>query len=207
MQIKKIFFFIQIGAGDGVAGDSIYEELLEYEHWSGIMVEPVPHLHEKSKQNFKNINDITYINSAISESGGPMTFYSCTPICPHSGLSGFSKDHILKHARARPDKFSCIETDFSDHFNEVLIPTITFRDLLKENNVSHIDLLIIDAEGYDFKILKTIDFNIVTPSIIMYEHIHINDASTQIFLKGQGYKVPYTRERFNTIAVHESLNL
>ena len=53
---------------------------------------------------------------------------------------------------------------------EVITKCISLSDLIKEQNIKHIDLLQIDTEGYDYQILKSIDFTIVKPTIISFEH-------------------------------------
>jgi hypothetical protein len=50
----------------------------------------------------------------------------------------------------------------------------------------------IDTEGYDFEIIKLIDFSEIKPSMILYEHIHLNAMdSTQCMnlLKDKGYSL------------------
>lgn len=49
----------------------------------------------------------------------------------------------------------------------------------------------IDAEGYDFEIIKTIPFEYIKPGVIVYEDSHFNDEikiECQRFLKNLGYK-------------------
>ncbi len=47
-----------------------------------------------------------------------------------------------------------------------IIKAISFVEMSKENNIEKIDFLQIDCEGYDFEILKNIDFEKFSPSII-----------------------------------------
>ena len=51
---------------------------------------------------------------------------------------------------------------------------ITFNELCRKHQVEHVDLVVIDAEGYDFEIIKTIDFEQYRPLAIVYEHVHLS---------------------------------
>ena len=56
------------------------------------------------------------------------------------------------------------------------------RDYMVEETVQgitldQIDVVVIDVEGYDFEILKQIDFGRLHPSLVMYERIRISLAS------------------------------
>jgi hypothetical protein len=48
--------------------------------------------------------------------------------------------------------------------------------LLKKNNVEKVDLIKMDVEGYDYEIIKTIDFKKIRPSVLIYEWKHLLDA-------------------------------
>ena len=50
------------------------------------------------------------------------------------------------------------------------VPCISFMDLIKKEGISKLHLLQIDAEGYDVEIINSIDFTIIKPAIINFEH-------------------------------------
>ena len=59
----------------------------------------------------------------------------------------------------------------------------------------------IDTEGYDFEIIKTIPFDYIKPFVIVYEHSQFNDDvknECRSFLKNFVYKTTPTEG--NTIA-------
>jgi hypothetical protein len=49
----------------------------------------------------------------------------------------------------------------------------------------------IDAEGYDFKILKTLDFNKLKPKFINYERVLLqeDEQACREMLEAQGYRL------------------
>ena len=48
-----------------------------------------------------------------------------------------------------------------------------------ENNIKSIDYLSIDTEGHDYDILMAIDFNLIKPILISFEHMHMDGYKTQ----------------------------
>ena len=103
----------------------------------------------------------------------------------------------------RPDiitKNSLLPKD-EDIIEEIIVQCITFQDLIEKYNVSHIDLLQIDAESYDYEIIKMINFKKMKPYIIHYEHKHLSDIERCECLQhliNQGYKIAI--EEVDTIA-------
>ena len=72
--------------------------------------------------------------------------------------------------------------------------------------MNKLDLLQIDAEGYDFELLKIFPFSRVIPKIIHFEHIHLNEIDRNNcleFLHNIGYS--FVVEYFDITAVHKNL--
>jgi hypothetical protein len=47
---------------------------------------------------------------------------------------------------------------------------VSYSQLLQDYEITEIDLLLIDTEGYDYEILMGIDLNNLRPRIIRFEH-------------------------------------
>ena len=80
----------------------------------------------------------------------------------------------------------------SGRIDEIEVEAITFRTLLTRTQIDRIDMLVIDTEGYDFEILKMVDFSLVRPALVRFEHIHLSsgDRSRAIaLLSSHGYAV------------------
>ena len=56
------------------------------------------------------------------------------------------------------------------HRAQITVQCVTLQDLLVKHNITDLDLLQIDAEGYDYEILKSIDFQRIKPRFINFEH-------------------------------------
>ena len=64
--------------------------------------------------------------------------------------------------------------------------------VLDRHRVERIDVLHIDAESYDYQVLKQIDFKRFRPKLILYEHRHLNTAdrnAATALLSGEGYRL------------------
>ena len=206
------FFFVQIGSNDGVRSDPLYKFICKY-NWSGILVEPVPYLYERLIKNHESRDNLIFKNVAISKDGGSMKFYYIKENqndqsdwkCGN-GLGSFLKDVVTFH---RNKIF-----DFDKNFSEMDIQTITFDSLVE--GVNNIDLLAIDAEGYDYEIIKSIDFDKHQPSLILFEHKHLyqesrfkrnlSDKLREVYkyLNDRGYVC--IKGKGETLAIHDNLN-
>jgi FkbM family methyltransferase len=186
---KKEFFFVQIGAYDGLESDPIQASVRE-SRWTGILVEPQPDAFENLKRNYANVPNLVFENVAIAASQGVLPLYKLRDEFAHlfhgdhRMLSSFDSEHIMKHLSERVDVGVALET-----FH---VPCLTLSSLLAKHAVQKIDLLQIDAEGYDYEILKLVDFGQAKPTIIHFEHAHLGPLEKGEciqLLVSHGYKV------------------
>ena len=162
---------VQIGSNDGKTGDPIFHLLDKRKKWNAIFVEPVPYLYKRLKQNYNSESRFIFENVAINN-GSEQVFYSIKqearekfPDLPlwFDQLGSFDKEIILKHLNGKLEPF----------IEETKLKGITLKNLLSKNSVSSIDLLHIDTEGYDWKILSQLELDNYKPSIILFEHKHL----------------------------------
>lgn len=179
-------FFIQIGSNDGMNGDPIYDFILKW-NWSGIKIEPVQYVFEKLEENFRNLPNIILENSAISRENNTQKFYYLKQdeTAPewYSQLGSFSLETVLKHGQWI--------SDLQERLMSCDVACLTFEQLCQKYNVREIDVIHIDAEGYDFEIIKLIDFKKFSPSIVLYEHKHLSQsdqAACRQYLGEFGYQ-------------------
>ena len=165
---KNIKSLVQIGANDGLRFDTINYFIKHYKV-SCLLVEPIKENYEKLKENYRNFDFIKFENSAITVNNEINYLYKVNPnkIFNYSnhipGITSFNKDHLIKHGVKKSD---IIKED---------IKSISINTLLQKHDFTHLDLLFIDAEGYDGHIV--IDFLSTTllRPIIIFEYIHINN--------------------------------
>lgn len=93
------FFFLNIGACDGVMGDPVYPLVRKY-HWRGIAVEPVPYNFERLRRNYEDEPQVIVENAAISTQ--PQTFWYVeegSNSLPHivSQIGSLNREHVLRN--------------------------------------------------------------------------------------------------------------
>jgi FkbM family methyltransferase len=197
----KNIFVLQIGANDGKRSDFLRPFIRRYK-WRGLLLEPLPDIFSALRENYADTGSITLLNAALAESDGVRTFYRVRtgPGVPDyfHGLGSFYREVVAKHVAF----FQEIER----YIVEESITAISFPTLIRQQGIKRIDAVVIDTEGYDFQILKMIDFRQFQPKLVIYEHKHLSNADRECaaqLLKSLGYEVhPIESWDANTAAVY-----
>ena len=165
------FSFICIGAHTGFW---INDFIKKNSQKKILLVEPVKYNILELKKRYSHINNIYIENSAVSDKDKKINFYyikeeSFPKLKKHwaSGIGSFNKDHILSHYTKR---FRVQEEDIETKELEC----ISFMNLAKKYSVKKVDLLQIDVEGEEFKILSSIDYNQIFIKEIIFEKKHLD---------------------------------
>jgi FkbM family methyltransferase len=190
------FTFVQIGAYDGITGDPIFDFVKKY-HWKGVLVEPQAGAFATLTANYAGQKDIILENAAIAAEDGHAMLYGVRPTSDdnynHGQLHSFNKETILKHAH--------MVKDLANRIEQYEVRTLTLESLLKKHNLSQLDLLQIDTEGYDYEIIKQINFDTTKPRLIHFEHKHLLPEDLQKcyrLLEQHGYSLEFGE--YNTLA-------
>jgi FkbM family methyltransferase len=166
----KTFNIVQIGANDGKRHDP-YRSLIETNHFSGVLVEPIPEVYKKLVSNYKDQPQLHFENSAIGPNKGEMALYMLRDTNGQtdelSVFASFNEDEVLKYKKRTKQELSV---------ESITVPVITFANLLEKHCIESVSLLAIDTEGFDYQILKSIDLNKIRPQIIEFEHSHLSAA-------------------------------
>ena len=165
--------FVEIGANDGLQHDHLRPLILEHD-WSGVMVEPVPYIFERLRRNYTDVAGVAFENAAISVEDGVQPFYHLVDATEaerrnlpdwYDGIGSFSREAVVGHGKHMPDveeRIVCRQ-----------VPTLTFESLCEKHRLGRVDLLVVDTEGYDWEILRHIDFAARQPELVIYEHFHL----------------------------------
>ena len=199
---RQAVFFIQIGSNDGLQGDPIHELIIKNKDWTGIFIEPVKCVFDRLRCNYENSTRFVFENVAIGTERETREFYYISDEAKklfkgdlpfwYDQLGSFDKQHILKHLDGALEPYIVTER----------IECVLLDDILSRNSVGRIDLLHIDTEGFDYKVLCQIDFDNYAPSIILYENRHLSideRQSAETLLIAHGYRL--TRYDGDTMAV------
>jgi FkbM family methyltransferase len=168
----KMNTIIQIGANDGVRFDSLNKEIKKHIP-KVILVEPIKSNFEQLKINYDKQDNIFFENSAISVDNEINYLYKVKQSALNKydehiiGITSFNKNHLIKHGVKKR------------HIITEKISPISITHLLKKYKISHFDLLFIDAEGYDGKILNDFLDNCKIRPFIIFEYIHVENSILQ----------------------------
>lgn len=184
--------FIEIGANGGDHHDHLRPLILS-ESWRGIMVEPVPYLFRRLRRNYGEVQSVALENLAIADENGERPFFHVVKAgrrerkrLPkwYDGIGSFSRENVLSHRSDIPD--------IERRIVSTMVPCLTFESLCRKHGVEKIDLLLVDTEGYDFEIIKRVDFARHRPRVLIYEHYHLSEAERAAcasHLEGLGYEM------------------
>ena len=182
--------FVQIGSNDGTTDDPL-RALTEAYGWSGVLVEPVPYVFARLKQERGSDPRLRFENAAIGDHDGEADFFHLRQRRIgedrpdwHDQLGSFSLETILspEHEEHIPG--------IRDLLLRTTVRTLTFESLCRKHDIERFDLLHIDAEGYDWEILRRIELERYRPSVVLYEHKHLtpeDQRSVETRLEIGGY--------------------
>ena len=171
---------VQIGSNDGKTGDPLYPLFRKYASWRGLLVEPIPYIFAKLKANYPDTSRFDLANVAIGEDG-KMPFYyvdktaiNDLPDLPYwyDQLGSFDRSHIVKE----------LDGVLEPYVRSMEVESMNLMSLLDRYGVSKIDVLHIDAEGYDWKVLQQLDLSRFRPTFILCEHHHLSLAERKAAL-------------------------
>ncbi|MEM7479361.1 MAG: FkbM family methyltransferase [Planctomycetota bacterium] len=186
--LNRPLYFVQIGAFDGKTGDPLFK-LVKSQGWNGILVEPQPDAFKALKANYDSQSGLQFFQVAVGPENGQISFY--TRQSGEARVASTQKHLIVKPGHAVND------------VEEIKVPCWTFDKLLCEAEApQQIDLLQIDAEGFDFEIIKSIDFEDCRPTILRFEHVVMSAQDTNdclTLLADQGYR--FLLENDDTTAI------
>lgn len=170
---------VQIGANDGIVGEEygFHEFLFELNSFNLFLVEPLQRYYDNLNSIYSKFSgktkNITYCNHAITWEDGVSQMVDMGGCSQIIPGSGIS------------------------------VQTKSWNSFIADNNITTIDLLMLDCEGYEFNILSSINYDQISPKVIRYEYAHIpNKQETDDFLISKGYTIEYceTDPPFNKIA-------
>jgi FkbM family methyltransferase len=169
--------FLQIGAFDGMTQDPL-RKYIERFGWRGVLVEPQAALTDGLRRMYAGNPRITVMHAAIDTARGNRTLFSADPaVAPGwaRSLASFDRAHVVKHGALIPG----LETMIT----EEEVPCILFADVLDRLGSSELDLLQIDTEGADARMLSLFPFEQIKPAIVQWEISHLSRADRAASLR------------------------
>jgi len=175
---------VQIGANDGINNDPIHK-FIKRDNWNGVLLEPQKYVFERFLQPlYQKTEGIAVLNAALDVKDGNKSIYRiaisnsrwATGITSFDRSvleakidSGYIEDQAIKEGIPVPE-------NRNDYIVEENVECVCTDSLLKRFNLSKIDWLQIDTEGFDFEIIKMFDIDKTRPEVIVYENLHFSET-------------------------------
>lgn len=204
---------LQIGANDGFFHDPLYK-FIRRDHWRGVLLEP----QKKVYQDFltrlhRNSDGIITMNAALDQTDGEKIIYKIafSEARWATGLTSFKRSVINEAidsghvARSAHKEGIALPEKREDYIAEERVQCISLPSLMKMHSLSPLDWVQIDAEGYDYEIIKTIDLYLHKPTVIAFEHTHLEPQEMEAcyrHLDEHHYSIARIRE--NTVAMQRA---
>jgi len=147
-------YLIDIGAHDGVAKGSMTRELV-LKGWGGLMVEPLPKAFALLHNAYRTNPGIYCINAACSDVEGDAILYPCDGVSTLDSQWAEVCEGWWKHVK---------------YGAPIPVKTHLLSNLMDQaNSPSRINLLQIDTEGHDLRVLKGMDWQRRTVDVVCVE--------------------------------------
>ena len=207
LAIKNKLNIIQIGANDGKTLDPVYKKNLEHGK-KILLIEPQKIYNEILLNNYSDFKgELNIENVAIGEKNEDLEFYILKEEYwdeyknkfgrEANSLFSFRKELLAGLIAPRLGiKFSEID----NYITTLDVNIVSLQNLIKKYNFNEIDLLQIDAEGYDFKIINSLGN--IKPKLINFESFRLSGGewdSFKEFCKINGYG--YIQGTMDTLAI------
>lgn len=163
---KEEGFFLEIGANDPIEINNSY--YFELHGWDGLAFEPVVSLAQK----WKDLRKAECINIALGDQETEIEFIE------DGALSGIRKT-------------SKYESELSD--KKYIVQQRKLTNVLRERDITNVDVMFVDVEGFEMNVLKGIDFDALNISVICIENNEDSDLKADMDLRkyiiSRGYKL------------------
>ena len=175
LNVCERFRFLQVGGFDGVTNDYLHEFLVSHPV-QGHIVEPQSEACVALQDVYTAHTDIQIYRGAIADRVGEMALYKVAEDyrtspdgrkIPHS-IASLDPQHpftyMRKHASWLPR-----DIPMEELLTQETVPVLDLRTLLQELQVDGLELLFVDAEGFDGEIVLQA-LALCRPRIINFEH-------------------------------------
>jgi len=198
---------VVIGAMDGRSFDDFAGYINLYQ-WSGLFVEPVPEQFRRLRAHYGGLAFAAanrYENSAIAEHDGAVEMLTINHRAVDEGkvppcFGGMSAIYPPRNGLASNNEAATVAA----YGERITVPCVTLRTLFDRHAIDRVDVLQIDAEGWDYRILRQLDFARYRPKLIRCEWINLaagEQSALHELLAGHGFVVRVSGMNLDAVPV------
>jgi FkbM family methyltransferase len=185
-------FVLKIGANDGIYGDPLADFLLNDRRYRGLLVEPIPLCAKMLLANYEGTGRFKIEQAAIAAQDGKTVMYYVDENATDSKGDAIPKwlHYVASLDRAHVEKH--LLPEMHGAIRQTTVDCLSVASLLARNDVRKVDLLHIDAEGYDYVVLQQFDFSVIRPKLVIFERKHLlkeDESAAKAFMERAGYEV------------------
>ncbi len=216
---KRSANIVQIGTCDGAINDPIYN-LIKYKIKTDILIliEPQKDLNSYIYTNYNFHKNKILSNVAIGKPGKTTlyrlkekyhsilkkTYLKDSPSYRvPAGFVSANCEHVKKHIHNKLP----LNINLDEAIEEFSVISVDLKTILYKHNISTIDILQIDIEGFDDEAIYHSGIDIFRPKVINFEHIHLNmekKVALSEYLISNNYRIiEYSIS--DTIAIREDI--
>jgi FkbM family methyltransferase len=191
---------VQVGACDGATNDPISEQVMQGSV-RAVLIEPNPFAFARLEKVYAGQSNVTLIQAAIGEKDGEAHLYRVKKAETAESetdltlqIASFYREHLERHGKR------------AHEIERITVPSRSLSSLVSELGLTKIDLLQVDAEGFDAAVVRMALQMPVRPACINFEHVHLRAADRQgLFdlLQANGYLLGY--DAWNILALQTSM--
>lgn len=161
-------FFIELGANDGFTQSNTYY-LEKIRGWSGILIEPVPHLYQQAVKKRPKSRVFHCACVAPDYAEDTITLFDANLMSIVKQSLG---DEVAEEAHLTA------ASEFQQP-QEITVPIRTLNSILEECHPEKIDFLSLDVEGYEVEVLRGLDLTRFKPQYMLIESFESYGLSTR----------------------------
>ena len=210
LAISRKLNIVQIGANDGKLGDPVYKQNLRHGK-KLLLIEPQKNFREALLKNYSTFKGELHIEHvAIGNQEENLEFHILKQDYweeyekkfgqPPNGLFSLIKSQVAKRVASR---LGINYSDIDKYMTTLKVDIVPLQKLLKKYNFEEIDVLQIDAEGYDFQIINSLED--IKPKIINFESFNLTPeewVGFTSFCEEKGYG--FIQGIMDTLAIYGS---
>ncbi|MDB2334729.1 FkbM family methyltransferase [Planktomarina temperata] len=171
---KSNGIYLEVGANHPVSNSNTYQLATE-KNYRGISLDPLPNLIEHwSSHRPQSV----FLNLAVSDNEGKIDFLMV------EGNSDW------EHQLSGPKTTASIDSSFS--VQEITVDAVKLSTVINKHLKDEcIDVLFIDVEGHELNVLKSNDWEMNRPTVVVIENgqTNLNKMAVRTYLTKHGYKL------------------